>query len=342
MSKIAVTELKKGMIISSDIFSKKGSLLLYKGFKIENPELVAVVLGRNDIEMVDIKDGAETSSVVSEKVKESNDVSEKIFQEVVEFKDEFNGVIKNISKDVETFNETKDIKDIKSLDQGSKIAQNNDKSILTLFQLVEKIKNERSSKYTDLLQISLLSYAIGKWMQFNETELKDLSEAALLHGMFTEYSITVDNIDQVKGTENVSDITLKSALYASERNDGSGPLGLKGDEIPSYSKIIAIAQVFYRLTMPNDLSEKLSVFDAIKIMQTEYMPVLDAKFLYIFLHRVSSKYMGSTVRLSNGKSGIIVFVPENEIAFPYIKTDDGEVINLQSSENRNTKIIEII
>ena len=51
MSNISVNKLERGMIIDSDIFSKRGSLLLYKGFKIENPDLVSIVLRRNGIMM---------------------------------------------------------------------------------------------------------------------------------------------------------------------------------------------------------------------------------------------------------------------------------------------------
>ena len=53
--KVSIKELEKGMIIDSDIFSKKGALLLYKGFKIENPDLVAIVLHRNGIDEILVK-----------------------------------------------------------------------------------------------------------------------------------------------------------------------------------------------------------------------------------------------------------------------------------------------
>ena len=77
-------------------------------------------------------------------------------------------------------------------------------------------------------------------------------------------------------------------------------------------------------------------------MQSEYMGLLDPKILYIFLHKVANKYIGSTLRLSDGTSGVIVFVPENEVSLPFIKTSDGRVINLQNEMYKTNKIIEII
>ena len=119
-------------------------------------------------------------------------------------------------------------------------------------------------------------------------------------------------------------------------------MGLTNEQIPLYARIIAIAEIFYALTTNNEFYERMSVFDALKIMQTEYMTLLDAKILYIFLHKVANKYIGSSVKLSDGTSGVIVFVPENEVVLPFIKTGDGQIINLQSSQYKNNKIIEIL
>ena len=121
-----------------------------------------------------------------------------------------------------------------------------------------------------------------------------------------------------------------------------GDKGLTNEQIPLYARIIAIAEIFYALTTNNEFYERMSVFDALKIMQTEYMTLLDAKILYIFLHKVANKYIGSSVKLSDGTSGVIVFVPENEVVLPFIKTGDGQIINLQSSQYKNNKIIEIL
>lgn len=337
MAHISIDNLKRGMIVNNDVFSKRGSLLLYKGFKIENPELVSIVLKRNGINSLEIRD----IEAQDESVKESDNVSKRIINEVIEFKEEFNEVVKNIENDVKVFSETKNISDLRDLDMGSEMAEKQNSSILTIFQLVERIKNDGTSKYSDILQVSLLSYSIGKWLDFSEEELKELSEAAMLYGIFSISGISLDNIEEVQGKETISKNVLSSALYANERSDGTGPLKLVSEQIPVYSRIIAIAYIFYTLTTPNEYSEKLSVFDALKIMQAEYLTVLDTKFLYIFLHRVASKYVGSTIKLSDGTSGVIVFVPENEISFPFIRTDDDQVINLQNRQYKNNKIIEI-
>lgn len=339
MSDVSVNNLERGMIVNSDIFSKRGSLLLYKGFKIENPDLVSIVLHRNGINFISIKD---TDENVIETVKETDRISRQVVEEVEEFKADFNKVVENLVEEIDDFTENKDISQLTELDKAEDIAKDNHDSVLTIFQLVERVKTENSNKYSDTLQVSLLSYAIGAWMGLEEDELTDLSKAAMLAGVFTIAGINSENQNELKGTDSISKNVLKSALSTRERNDGSGPLGLCGEEIPYYARIIAIADVFHALTTSNELHEKLSIFDALKVMQNDYFPLLDPKILYIFLHRVANKYIGSTVRLSDGTSGVVVFVPENQIMLPFIKTADGQIINLQSDMYKNNKIIEIL
>lgn len=339
MSNISVNKLERGMIIDSDIFSKRGSLLLYKGFKIENPDLVSIVLRRNGINSVTIKDD---ESQISSVVKESDRISQKIQQEVAAFKEEFNKIVEDLEEDIENFAQTKDISKIRELDRGSELAKESESSVLTIFQLVEKIKNDGSDKYSDILQVSLISYSIGKWIDLNDAQLKELSESSMLSSIFALSDVDYENIHEIKGADTVSKAVLQSAIASRERNDGSGPMGLTNEQIPIYAKIIAISEIFYALTTNNEFYERMSVFDALKIMQSEYMSLLDTRILYIFLHKVANKYIGSTVRLSDGTSGVIVFVPENEVVLPFIKTGEGQIINLQSSQYKNNKIIEIL
>ena len=196
MSNISVNKLERGMIIDSDIFSKRGSLLLYKGFKIENPDLVSIVLRRNGINSVTIKDD---ESQISSVVKESDRISQKIQQEVAAFKEEFNKIVEDLEEDIENFAQTKDISKIRELDRGSELAKESESSVLTIFQLVEKIKNDGSDKYSDILQVSLISYSIGKWIDLNDAQLKELSESSMLSSIFALSDVDYENIHEIRG-----------------------------------------------------------------------------------------------------------------------------------------------
>ena len=341
--KISVSELKKSMVVDEDIFSQKGALLLYKGFSIENPELVAIVLQRNGIEEINIKDEKTVQQISAVKVSESSEIRHKIENEVKAFKEEFSEVLSGLKDNIEVFKEDMDIAKIKGIDKGLELAREYEKSVLTIFQLVENIKNENQDEYSNMIQTSMLSYSIGKWLDLDEKTLKEICEASII-GSIIDYANTdrkiIDQSD-LKGKNTVSEDVLKAALAINERTDGSGPLGLKGEEIHPYSRIIAVADVYQSLTNGSEIMQKLSVFDAIRIMEREYLTKLDVKTLYVFLHRIGSKFIGSNVKLNEGTVGEIVFVPENEVSMPYIKLEDGHVINLQSDEYKSRHIVEI-
>ncbi|MDO4719154.1 MAG: phosphohydrolase [Peptostreptococcaceae bacterium] len=340
---VSVKNLKKGMVIDSDIFSKKGALLLYKGFKIENPDLVAVVLHRNGINELIIKDETEPKDVYTARIIESNDIKQRIEMEVKEFKEEFNKVLSNVKADVESFQKSHNLADIKDLKRGLSLAKEYENSVLTFFQLVERIKAESHDEYSHMLETSLLAYSLGKWLGKTETELKEICEASLLYSIFeyVGFDMTIEDIHSVKGSDTISKDVLQAAFDVNERSDGSGPRGLSREQIHPYAKVISIIEIYQLLTRRSEVSEGLSVFEAIRTMEMEYITKLDVKSLYIFLHRIGSKFIGSSTRLSDGTVGEIVFVPENEISMPYIKLSDGHVINLQNPQYRNRQILEI-
>lgn len=341
---VSVDDLKKGMIIDGDIFSKKGALLLYKGFKIENADLVAVVLRRNGIDELIVKDDVTFQEIPSFNVIESDTVKQKIEHEITAFKEEFTEVLSHVKANVESFRQSQDLSDIKDLEQGLSLAEQYKGSILTYFQLVEKIKAENRDEYSHMLETSLLSYSLGKWLDKSETELQEICQASLLYSIlkYVDFDFSIPDIYSIKGSDSISKEVLQAAFHINERTDGSGsPHGLTREQIHPYAKIISVIDVYQTLTGGSEISNGLSVFQAIRIMETEYITKLDVKSLYVFLHKIGSKFIGSSIRLSDGTIGEIVFVPENEISMPYIKLIDGHVINLQNPQYKSRQILEI-
>lgn len=77
------------------------------------------------------------------------------------------------------------------------------------------------------------------------------------------------------------------ALYHHEKYDGSGyPSGLTGDDIPEYSRIVAIADVYDSLTHDRIYRPAVSEEDAIKIMNSENGKHFDPRLLDCFLRCV--------------------------------------------------------
>jgi len=75
-----------------------------------------------------------------------------------------------------------------------------------------------------------------------------------------------------------------------ERQNGRGyPKGLKGDKIHIYSKICSIADVFEALTSRRPYKQRLSAFEALKIMRNDMREEFDPHFFSKFILLFSEK-----------------------------------------------------
>ena len=78
-------------------------------------------------------------------------------------------------------------------------------------------------------------------------------------------------------------------LHHHERYDGGGyPKGLKGEDIPLYARILAIADAFAAMTSTRPYAEALSKREALEEMKRGAGKQFDPKLVEVFLHTVKS------------------------------------------------------
>ena len=135
-------------------------------------------------------------------------------------------------------------------------------SIIYLFEQTEKVSASHSRN------VAIFALFVGKKLGFSGKRLRNLYVAALLHdigkigvptGIITKTGrLDAKEFAQMKQHPVISARILRSfkefehlsniVLHHHEREDGSGyPDGLKGNEIPLESKIIAVVDVFEAL-----------------------------------------------------------------------------------------------
>ena len=79
-------------------------------------------------------------------------------------------------------------------------------------------------------------------------------------------------------------------LYHHERWDGRGyPKGLKGDEIPFASRIIAIADAYDEMTSGNSIINPLTKESAIDLLQRNKGIEFDPNLVNVFIEKVLIK-----------------------------------------------------
>ena len=116
-------------------------------------------------------------------------------------------------------------------------------------------------------------------------------------------------------------------------NGGGFPKGLSGEKIHPFARVIAVADAYDNLTSEHEGETKKTPFDAIKVLTNEVYAVFDPAVCVPLLTRIKDSLIGSTVILSDGQKGRVVFYPKDFSAHPIIVTQDGKEINLNQSKN---------
>ncbi len=153
-------------------------------------------------------------------------------------------------------------------------------------------------------RVSEYSVLIAKKYGFSEEEVDNLRNAALLHDigkigipdaiLNKPDRLTDEEYEKMKmhatlGADILKDFTLvehaaEGAKYHHERYDGSGyPEGLKGDDIPLYGRIIAIADAFDAMTANRVYRKRLSFAQVMKELENGRGTQFDPDLLDLFL-----------------------------------------------------------
>ena len=118
-----------------------------------------------------------------------------------------------------------------------------------------------------------------------------------------------------------------------EREDGTGyPLGLKGETIHSFAKIIAIADVFDAINSDRGYKRKKPPFEALQIVKNEGLGKLNYEYVKIFLEHVIDYYTGEEVLLNTNERCKIIQMNVNNLDRPLVMKN-GEFIDLEKERH---------
>lgn len=154
---------------------------------------------------------------------------------------------------------------------------------LTIKTLLNALHCKDDYTWGHSLRVAFYCVSVGKEMGLNESELYELEVSALFHDIgkigvpdavllkpsrLTEEEFQEMKLHPTKSAQILEDLPLfhtiaKNAKHHHERFDGRGyPEGLKGEDIPLFSRIILIADTFdamtstrpYRKGLPYDVA----------------------------------------------------------------------------------------
>jgi HD-GYP domain-containing protein (c-di-GMP phosphodiesterase class II) len=341
---LPINELKVGMITTSDI-KFQGRLLLAKDAPITETTIKTLI-----------------HNYIVDKVEVyfENNSTDVIFFEmstVENLENSFNEFSLNLEHIFDTINNIK-VSGIDELRSFTKKIQSDFIATKTVVRSMLFYNCDNHDIYRHSINVSAISFILGKWLGFNESEINLLTYSAMLHDFgkmkidskilnkkgklsYSENEIlkshTIYGYDFVKAIPYLDPSVSFGVLMHHERMDGSGyPLGITGDKIHKFAKVIAIADLFDSIISNNYSSKVYSTFDALKIIHEESLKGLDTNYCNMFLNHVINYCMGENVILNDNRTCKIIQVRINDWENP-ILLYNGKILDLRNEKDLYVK-----
>lgn len=366
MPRLKTSMLVPGMVTAEDVFNYNNQLILPKGLELTDKSITKLefysILYVN-IENYDDNSEQEKSEIdklieqdnlsYSKKVKNSESFKKfraNFVQEVDQIKGSINDVVeRNTPINTETL--LHEVDRLASMDESA--------TSYSVFDMLHNMREFDDATYVHCLNVSLICTVFAKWLKLPPEDVRLASICGLLHDIGKlkipeeiitkparltdqEYSIikkhTIEGYNILKN-QDIDEHIKNAALMHHEKYDGTGyPLGLRGNKIDFFARLVAIADVYDATTSARVYRGPLCPFKVIELFEQEGYDKYDAHMIITFLENIVNTYMNNKVRLSNGKEGEIVFINKMHLAYPMVKCGD-EFIDLSANKSIHIEAI---
>ncbi len=345
MRRVRTSELVPGMVTAEDVYNYNGQLILPKGLTLTDKaitrlEFYTILSVKIEDENVAVSTPIDTGLTHAQRVQNS---------------EEFKQFHKSFDNKLDTFkislNEVVD----KNASIDTDLMLSNTLAILSkatsTYQAFDMLHNMR--QYDDLtfahsMNVSLICNIFAKWLKWSEEDQNLLTLCGLLHDIgklkipdsiikkpdrLTEDEYKIIKTHTVEGyqilkSKGLDVHIMNAALMHHEKCDGTGyPLGLPSAKIDRFAKAVAIADVYDAMTSARIYRGPLCPFRVIEIFESEGLQKYEPEYILTFLENIVNTYIDNEVLLSNGQTGVIIFINKPQLSKPMVRVGD-KVINL--------------
>ncbi|MFB4169323.1 HD-GYP domain-containing protein [Virgibacillus sp. JSM 102003] len=177
------------------------------------------------------------------------------------------------------------------------------------------------------INVTIYSIAIGIELGLSEKELSEIGTGAMLHDIgkvFIDQKIlqkpealnteefqvikehTQLGFDFLRKQLDLPLLVAHCAYQHHERLDGSGyPRGIKGDQMHKYAKLISVADVFDAVTSNRVYRDAKLPHEGLEVLYAGAINLFDKEMVEAFKKSVAVYPNGLTVKLSDGRNGIV-------------------------------------
>ena len=349
---VKTEDAKIGMMVSEDVYSKAGQLIVRKDsllsrqmishlrfYAIEQVNIYDNDLAIEIREAYANRNGAQTTQL--ERILKS--------QEYKVFKKEYTAnvnMLQDAVSDIILRNTPVNASEL--IEDTVRIFDKN-QGYFSFFGMLHSMKQIDDSTFAHSVNVAMIARLIGIWSNFDEETLDLLTLSGLLHDvgkcqipddiLMQPRKLSKQEYEYVKmhaqfGYDILKnqdlDIRVKqAALHHHERCDGTGyPFGLDINKLGDFECIISIADVYDAMTADRCYRTGLCPFEVISFFEQEGLQKYHPRYITPFLQRIANTYLNSDILLSNNETARIIFINER-LTRPIVQLHkDNSFLNL--------------
>ncbi len=329
---ISTKHLESGAVLAKPVYAPDGTILLKSNVILSSGYIKNLKKKNIPSVYVDdsISDGIEINDVIDQELKIE---AIKLVKNVIN-----NSSPSKYVKDKQSFVSNESYGDVRKLIYS--ITGNLKKNKDSLMNMVEVMSTDIST-YTHVVNVSILALLTGRSLGLPESRLNELGTGAIMHDIGRVHipneiyvkpsKLTEDEYEEIKkhpvygynmikSNPSISAIVKTIVLMHHEKLDGSGyPLGIKGDKINDYVRIVTICDMFEAMVSEKAYRERIPPYKALELLSARANTQLDFKIYKAFIGNIAIYPAGTGVILNTGEKGLVIDNNRNQPTRPVVK-----------------------
>lgn len=346
MKKVATKDLTPNMVISREVLSGEGLVLLEKGTRLSESQIAN--LRKWPIPYIYIADGqleatcGQSTAVFLGEYVRTIDAVRHAFEHIRLFREVPVLEMEELAEERITFlSET-----------------------LGVLDHLYEIKMRSDDTFQHSLNVAIITAIFGRWLKYRGTDFKNLILSALLHdigklfvpltvldkpGTLSSGEFAVmkghpfEGYRLVADSAQLDDSVKLGILQHHERLDGSGyPARLRGNAIHDFAQIISIVDIYNAMTSDRAYRRRLSPLVALEAIADQMHEKLATGMCITFLDKMREYFTGNSVLLSTGQRARIIVLNNRDRHWtkPIVCAPDGQLFDLEKEDISIVDLVE--